>query len=123
MDDEQEQAIRQFRKMLPKEKHGRVKRKIIKALRRATIAKRTLLLTAIEPLPRHDLGAFWEELGAIHGVIAKANPDVDQVTIKDVTGQTITVPMDLIIAYAEGRISDIKYRAQWVVKSGSNSLR
>ena len=53
--------------------------------------------------------------------MATAKPDVDQVTIEDVTGQTITVPLKLIIAYAEGRISDVKYRAQWVVKSGSTA--
>ena len=54
--------------------------------------------------------------------MATAKPDVDQVTIEDVTGQTITVALKLIIAYAEGRISDVKYRAQWIVKPGSNNF-
>jgi hypothetical protein len=119
MMSDEEQVIEAFRRQLPKQ--GRLKRVAVNIMRRARLVNGTLLIKAIVPLPRDEFGAFWEELGAVHGAVATAKPDVDFVTIEDAEGtpgQRITVKMKDLLLYKQGELGPAEYVARWKIERG-----
>ena len=66
-------------------------------------------------LDRSDLEEFYGALGTIHDAIAQIAPDVDIITVEDITGQQITVKMLDLIAYRDGQMTWREYRNTWKI--------
>jgi hypothetical protein len=66
-------------------------------------------------LDRSDLDEFYAAIGMIHGVVAEIAPDMSAITIKDITGQQITVKMLDLLAFYNDQMTWDEYRATWVI--------
>jgi len=58
---------------------------------------------------------LFEALGVVHGTIAQIEPDVDKVTIMDISGQGIAVEMSKLIAHYKGEITFQEFRESWEI--------
>jgi hypothetical protein len=83
------------------------------SLRGVRIEGRELFI--MTSLDRTYLDEFFGTIGSIHGTIAQINPDVDKVTIEDITGQLITVNMKDLLAFYNKQITWDEYRTRWII--------
>lgn len=58
---------------------------------------------------------LFEALGVVHGTIAQIEPDVDKVTIMDISGQGIRVEMSKLVAHYKGQITFQEFRESWEI--------
>jgi hypothetical protein len=83
------------------------------SLRGVRIEGRVLII--MTSLDRTYADEFFGTIGSIHGTIAQIYPDVDKVTIEDITGQLITVKMKDLLAFYNKQITWEEYRSRWII--------
>jgi hypothetical protein len=66
-------------------------------------------------LTRSDMQLFYEDIGAIHGVVVREDLDVDRVILDDIAGQQIIMPMDAMKQFYVGSIDWDTFRSTWTV--------
>lgn len=72
-------------------------------------------LTIDVEVDRTSPEVLFEALGVVHGTIAQIEPDVDKVTITDISGQGIRVEMSKLIAHYKGEITFREFRDTWEI--------
>jgi len=72
-------------------------------------------LTIEVAVDRASPEVLFEALGVVHGTIAQIEPDVDKVTIMDISGQGIAVEMSKLIAHYKGEITFQEFRESWEI--------
>jgi hypothetical protein len=58
---------------------------------------------------------FYSQIGAIHGIVVRADPPIEAVIIDDSTGQTIEMPMVTMKDFFYDRIGWDEFRDSWIV--------
>ena len=66
-------------------------------------------------LRRSPPDAFFEDIGTIHGAVVEADPKVETVVLRDISGQRITISMDAMRDFYYDRIEWDEFRATWEV--------
>jgi len=72
-------------------------------------------LTIEVAVDRTSPEVLFEALGVVHGTIAQIEPDVNKVTIMDISGQGIRVEMSKLIAHYKGEITFQEFRDSWEI--------
>lgn len=66
-------------------------------------------------LYRPDINVFYEQIGTIHGVVVRKNPDIDRMILNDITGQKIIIPWDAMVKFGNKSIDWNAFRNTWTV--------
>lgn len=82
-------------------------------LREVSIVGRELIIEVA--VDRTHPEVLFEALGVVHGTIAQIEPDVDKVTIMDISGQGIAVELSKLVAYYKGEITFEEFRDSWEI--------
>lgn len=72
-------------------------------------------LTIEVAVDRTSPEVLFEALGIVHGTVAQIQPDVDKVTVMDISGQGIRVEMSKLIAHYKGEITFQEFRDSWEI--------
>lgn len=72
-------------------------------------------LTIEAAVDRTSPDMLFEALGVVHGTVAQIEPDVDKVTVMDISGQGIRVEMSKLLAHYKGEITFEEFRESWEI--------
>jgi hypothetical protein len=73
-------------------------------------SSRLIIFTSLD---RTSADTFYSDIGSIHGAVVRLNLNVNNVVLKDVSGQEITIPMSAMEKFSNKEISWDEFRDFW----------